>query len=181
MCIVGPAVTIVFFALWVPVAVIASLVVARLAWKESGTPVVAVLAAVIAAAGLIGFPRAVRSTASTARTNRSFDIAQSRRPDNPKVCLVQFKTCVNERVWDELRQRIPPHATYYMQSGSALISFYTFTSLFPRIATTNRHLADWVISYHHDPRSLGLKLARVWTLGPMSRAKRELLLAKVKS
>jgi hypothetical protein len=175
-------VRIVFFALWVPVAVVAALAVARLAWRETRTPVVAVLAAVIAAAGLVGFPRAVRDTASAARTDRSYDVAQSRRPDGPEDCLVKFVTCVNERVWAGLRSRIPPHDRYYVQTGSARIRFWTYTSLLPRIAVTDPRDADWIVSYRHDPRRLGIGIARTWTLGRVSTKKHDratLVLGKV--
>jgi len=76
-------VRIVFFALWVPVAVVAALAVARLAWRETRTPLVALLAAVIAAAGLVAFPRAVDDTVSAARTDRNVEIAQAQLSGRP--------------------------------------------------------------------------------------------------
>lgn len=174
---------IVFFALWVPIAVVASLAVARLAWRQTRTPVVALLAALVAAAGLIAYPRAVRDTASAARTDRSFDIAQAHRAGGPEDCLVKFVTCVNERIWTELRARIPARDTYFVQTGSARIRFWTYTSLLPRIAVTDPRRADYVISYRHDPRALRVGIARTWTLGRVStkkHAKGTLVLAQVK-
>lgn len=184
MCIVvGRTVRILFFALWVPVAVVAALIVARLAWRETRTPVVALLAALVAAAALVAFPRTVHDTAAAARTNRSYDIAQSRRAGGPEDCLVLYVTCVNERVWIALRARMPADATYYVQTGSARIRFWTYTSLLPRIAVTNKRAAGWIVSYRHNPRSLGVPIARTWDLGRVStqkHARPTLLLSKVK-
>jgi hypothetical protein len=172
---------ILFFALWVPVAAVGSLVVARLAWRESRSLLVAILAGVIAAAGLVAFPRAVDDTASAARRNHAYLAAQPTRPGGQEDCLVKYVNCVHERVWAELRQLIPAHDRYYVQTGSGLISFWTFTSLLPRIAVTDAQAADWVISFHHDPRTLGVRLARRWTLGPVftKGRKQTIVLAKV--
>lgn len=174
---------IVFFALWVPVAVVAALFVARSAWRETRTPVVALLAALIAAAALVSFPRTADDTFSTARRNHHYDVAQSRRAGGPEDCLVLYVTCVNERVWVALRARIPEHDTYYVQTGSARIRFWTYTSLLPRIAVKDKRAASWIVSYRHNPRGLGIPLARIWDLGRVStqkHARPTLVLAKVK-
>lgn len=174
---------IVFFALWVPVAVVAALLLARLAWRETRAPLVAVLAAFVAAAGLIVFPRAVVDTVSATRTNRNYDIAQAKLGAGRADCLVKFVTCVNERVWAELRQKIPAGEPYYVQTSSALIRFWTYTSLLPLTAVQDPRRADWIVSYRHDPHGLGIALARTWNLGRVStkaHAKATLELAKVK-
>ncbi|MGH3009071.1 MAG: hypothetical protein ACRDLM_06640 [Gaiellaceae bacterium] len=174
---------IVFFALWVPVAVVASLAVARVTWRETRTPLVALLVAVIAAAGLVAFPRAVLDAASAARTDRNFDVAQSHRSGGPEDCLVKFVTCVNESVWADLRQDIPAHDSYYVQTSSARIRFFTYTSLLPRIAVQDPRRAEWIVSYRHDPHGLGVGIARTWMFGPVSTKQHErgtLVLAKVK-
>lgn len=172
---------IVFFALWVPVAVLAALVVARLAWRETRTPLVALLAGVIAAAGLVSFPRALDDTASAARDGRAYRAAQQTRRGGYEDCLIKYATCVHERVWVRLRQLIPEHDRYYVLGDSALIRFWTFTSLLPRTAVTDAHDAGWVIAYRHDPHTLGLRYSRVWTIGPVfTKGPREtLVLAKV--
>jgi hypothetical protein len=176
-------VRIVFFALWVPVAVVASLAVARLAWRETRTPLVALLAALIAAAGLVAFPRAVLDAASAAHTDRNFDLAQSHRSGGPEDCLVKFVTCVDERVWAGLRREIPARDSYYVQTSSARIRFFAYTSLLPRIAVEDPRRAEWIVSYRHDPHGLGVGIARTWTFGPVSTKRHErgtLLLARVK-
>lgn len=173
---------IVFFALWVPAAVLAALVVARLAWRETRAPLVAVLAGVIAAAGLVALPRTVDDAASAARQNRRFDAAQSHRRGGPEDCLVKFITCVNGRVWEELARLIPADDSYYVQADSGRIRFFTYTSLLPRVATQHAHAADWVVSYRHNPATLGLRYSHEWKLGPVAAKGRDrgvIVLAKV--
>jgi hypothetical protein len=173
---------ILFFAVWVPVAVAGSLLIARLAWRESGSRWVGALAAVIAAAGLVAFPKAIDDTASAARSNHAYLAAQPARRGGHEDCLVKYITCVHEQVWARLRQLIPEHDRYYVQTGSGLISFWTFTSLLPRIAVTNVRDADWVIAFHHNPRQLGLRYSHEWTIGPVftKGKKQTLVLAEVR-
>lgn len=172
---------ILFFALWVPVAAVLSLAVARLAWRETRTLLVALLAGLIAAAGLLAYARSVDDTASAASRDRAYRAAQATRPGGAEDCLVKYVTCVHERAWSRLRQLIPADDRYYVQTGSGLIRFWTYTSLLPRIAVKDARDADWVVSYRHNPRTLGLSYSRMWTIGPVSTTGRRgaIVLAKV--
>jgi hypothetical protein len=175
-------VRIVFFALWVPVAVLSALIVARMAWRETRAPLVALLAGLIAAAGLVAFPRAVSDTASAASRNRAYRAAEATRRGGAEDCLVKYVTCVNRRVWAQLQQLIPEHDRYYVATEGGLIRFWTFTSLLPRIAVTHARDADWVIGYRLDPARLGLRYSRMWKLGPVSTKgpRHDIVLAEVK-
>jgi hypothetical protein len=156
------ALKIVFFALWIPVAVAAAFVVYRLARRETGALPVALLAGAIALAALVVFPRTVKDTAAAAHRFERHWSANKHRPGGPQDCLTyNFHACVHERVWGELRQLIPKHDRYYLQTDYGLIHFWTFTSLLPRIAVENVADADWVISYRADPAVLGVRFSSV--------------------
>jgi hypothetical protein len=159
------ALKILFFVLWIPVAVAAAFVVYRLARRETGVLSVALLVGAIALAALVVFPRTIKDTASAAHRYERLWSDNRHRADGPKDCLTaNFHACVRERVWGELRQLIPKHDRYYLQTDYGLIHFWTFTSLLPRIAVDDVHDADWVISYRADPHALGVRLASVHTI-----------------
>lgn len=159
------ALEIVFFVLWVPVAVAAAFVLYRLSRRETGVFSVAVLAGAIALAGLVVFPRTIKDTAAAAHRFERQWSANKNRPGGPQDCLTyNFHACVRERVWGELRQLIPTHDRYYLQTSYGLIHFWTFTSLLPRIAVENVHDADWVISYRADPKALGVHYSSLHTI-----------------
>ena len=159
------ALKIVFFVLWIPVAVAAAFVVFRLARRETGALPVALLAAAIALAGLVVFPRTVKDTAAAAHRYERLWSMNSHRKGGPKDCLTfNFHACVNERVWGELRQLIPKHDRFYLQTDYGLVHFWTLTSLLPRIAVADPRRADWVISYRADPKALGVRLGPLHTI-----------------
>jgi len=159
------ALKIVFFVLWIPVSIAAALVVFRLSRREAGALPVALLAGAIALAGLVVFPRTVKDTAAAARRFERHWNANKHRAGGPQDCLTaNFHACVRERVWAELRQLIPEHDRYYLQTDYGLIHFWTFTSLLPRIAVQNVDDADWVISYRADPKVLGARLESLHTI-----------------
>jgi len=176
------ALKILFLVLWIPVAVAAAYVVARLSRVETRSVATAILAGAIAFAGLVVYPRTIKDTAAAAHRYEKHWSANKHRADGPEDCLtMNFRACVRDRVWGELRQRIPRHARYYLQTNYGLVHFWTFTSLLPRIAVDDPHKADWIVSYRADPRTLGVPLAsrhtirHVYTNGAFS-----IVLAKVK-
>ncbi len=159
------ALKIVFFVLWIPIAVAAAFVVYRLSRRETGLLSVAVLAGAIALAGLVVFPRTIKDTAAAAHRYERLWSTNKHRAGGPEDCLTaNFHACVNEQVWGELRQLIPTHDRYYLQTNYGLIHFWTFTSLLPRIAVDNVHDADWVISYRADPKALGVRYSSLRTI-----------------
>lgn len=159
------ALKIVFFAVWVPVAVGAALVVFRLARRQTGAFSVAVLAAAIALAGLVVYPRTIKDTAAAAHRYERLWSSNRHRRGGPRDCLTfNFRTCVNDKAWAELRQLIPKHDRFYLLTNFGLVHFWTFTSLLPRIAVADPRKADWVIWYRADPRKLGVRLGRVHTI-----------------
>src|SRR5438132_2630873 len=159
------ALKIVFFVLWIPVSVAAAFMVYRLSRRETGALPVALLAAAIALAGLVVFPRTVKDTAAAARRFERHWSANKHRAGGPQDCLTSnVHACVRERVWGELRQLIPRYDRYYLQTDYGLIHFWTFTSLLPRIAVDDVRKADWVISYRADPKALGVGLTSVRTI-----------------
>ena len=64
---------------------------------------------------------------------------------------MNFRACVNDRVWGELRRTIPKDDRYYLQTNYGLVHFWTFTSLLPRIAVDDPRKADWIVSYRAEP------------------------------
>jgi hypothetical protein len=159
------ALKILFFVLWIPVAVAASYLVYRLARRETRALSVAVLAGAIALAGLVVYPRTIKDTAAAAHRYEKHWSANKHRADGPEDCLtMNFRACVHDRVWGELRRRIPKHDRYYLQTNYGLVHFWTFTSLLPRIAVDDPHKADWVISYRANPKALGVPLDSLHTI-----------------
>jgi hypothetical protein len=153
------ALKILFFVLWVPAGIVAALLVFRLSRRETKVLSVAVLAAAVALAGLVVYPRTIKNTVSAAHRYERLWSTNRHRAGGPKDCLsFNFDTCVNERVWSQLRQLIPPHDRFYLETNYGLIHFWTFTSLLPRIAVDDPHKADWVIWYRANPARLGVRL-----------------------
>ena len=150
---------VLFFVLWIPAAVVAGYVVFRIARGETRSLAVALLAAAIALAGLVVYPRTLKDTASAAhRAERLWSVNRHRK-NGPKDCLTfNFNACVNDRAWAELRRLIPKHDRFYLQTNFGLVHFWTFTSLLPRIAVDDPKKADWVIWYRADPGKLGVRL-----------------------
>jgi hypothetical protein len=175
------ALKIVFFVLWIPIAVVAALLVFRRARRETGVLSVAVLAGAVALAALVVYPRTFKDTASAAHRYRSHQKAQSSRPGGPQDCLTaNFHACVRERVWGELRNLIPPHDRFYVETDYGLIRFWTFTSLLPRIAVQNPRDAQWVIVYRANPDKLGVTLSkRILIRHVYANGKYSLLVGKV--
>lgn len=159
------ALKIVFFVLWIPVSIAAALIVFRLARRETGALAVAVLAGAIALAALVVYPRTLKDTASAARRFERHQSLQSTRAGGPQDCLtMNFHACVRERVWGELRQLIPKGDRFYVQTDYGLVRFWTFTSLLPRTAVEHALDADWVISYRGDPKTLGVRYSKLYTI-----------------
>jgi hypothetical protein len=153
------ALKILFFVLWIPVALAAAFVVFRLARRETGVLSVALLAGALALAGLVVYPRTIKDTASEAHRYERLWSENRHRPGGPKDCLTfNFRTCVNDKAWAELRALIPKHDRFYLETNYGLVHFWTFTSLLPRIAVDDPKRADWVIWYRADPKKLGVKL-----------------------
>ena len=153
------ALKILFFVVWIPVAVAAAFVLYRLTRRQTGALSVALLAAAIALAGLVVFPRTIKDTASAAHRYEQLWSTNRHRKGGPKDCLsFNFRTCVNDRAWAQLRALIPKHDRFYLETNYGLVHFWTFTSLLPRIAVTDPHEADWVIWYRANPKKLGVKL-----------------------
>jgi hypothetical protein len=175
------ALKIVFFVLWIPVAVVAALLVFRRARSETGVLAVAVLAGAVALAALVVYPRTFKDTAAAAHRYRNHQKAQSSQPGGPQDCLTaNFHACVRERVWGELRHLIPPHDRFYVETDYGLIRFWTFTSLLPRIAVEHPRDAQWVIVYRANPDRLGVKLSkRVLIRHVYANGKYSLLVGKV--
>jgi hypothetical protein len=176
------ALKIVFFVVWIPLTVAAAFLVFRLARSETRALPVALLAGAVALAGLVVFPRTVKDTAAAARRFERHWSANRHRPDGPQDCLtMNFHTCVRDRVWGELRRRIPVHDRYYLQTDYGLVHFWTFTSLLPRIAVDDPHQADWIISYRANPKTLGIRLAALHTIRHVyTDGSYSIVLAKVK-
>jgi hypothetical protein len=159
------ALKVLFFVLWIPVAVGAAYLVFRLARRETGALPVAILAGAIALAGLVVYPRTIKDTAAAAHRYERLWSSNKHRADGPQDCLtMNFRSCVRERVWGELRRTIPRRDRYYLQTNYGLVHFWTFTSLLPRIAVDDPRKADWVISYRADPKALGVPLGPVRTI-----------------
>jgi len=159
------ALKILFFVLWIPASIVAALVVFRLSRQETKVLPVAVLAAVVALAGLVVYPRTIKDTATAAHRYERLWSSNKNRKDGPQDCLtMNLRACVRERVWDELRQTIPKRDRYYLQTNYGLVHFWTFTSLLPRIAVDDPGKADWVVSYRADPNALGVPLGPVRTI-----------------
>jgi hypothetical protein len=153
------ALKIVFFVLLIPVAIAAAFVVHRLARRQTGVLSVAVLAGAITLAGLVVYPRTIKTTASAAHRYEQLWSTNRHRKNGPKDCLTfNFRTCVNDRAWAELRTLIPKHDRFYLLTNYGLVHFWTFTSLLPRIAVLDPHKADWVIWYRANPKTLGVRL-----------------------
>ena len=159
------ALKILFFVLWIPVAVVGAYLVARLARVETRSVAVAVLAGAIAFAGLVVYPRTIKDTAQAAHRYERLWSSNKHRKDGPQDCLtMNFRACVRDRVWGDLRRTIPRHDRYYLQTNYGLVHFWTFTSLLPRIAVDDPRKADWVVSYRADPKELGVPLGPVRTI-----------------
>ena len=159
------ALEIVFFVVWIPIAVVASAAVVRLARRQTRVLAVALLAGAIALAGLVVLPRTVKDTAAAARRFERLWSANRGRPGGPWDCLTaNLHACVREQVWGELRRLIPKHDRYYLQTDYGLIHFWTFTSLLPRVAVADVHDADWVVSYRANPKTLGVRLGPLRTI-----------------
>lgn len=177
------ALKILFFVLWIPVAVVAAYVVTRLARRDTKTVSVAVLAGAITFAGLFVYPRTIKDTAAAAHRYERLWSSNKHRADGPRDCLtMNFHSCVRDRVWGELRQKIPKHDRYYLQTNYGLVHFWTFTSLLPRIAVDDPRKADWIISYRADPKALGVPLASLHTIRHVyTNGAYSIVLAKVKT
>jgi hypothetical protein len=159
------ALEIVFFVLWIPVAIAAALVVYRLSRRGTGALGVALLAGAITLAALVVLPRTFKDTADAAQRFERFWSANKHPAGGPQDCLTaNFRACVRERVWSALRHLIPKHDRYYLQTDYGLIHFWTFTSLLPRIAVENVQDAGWVISYRGDPKVLGVRFSELHTI-----------------
>ncbi len=159
------ALKILFFVLWIPAGIVAALVVYRLSRRETGALSVALLAGAITLAALVVYPRTIKDTAAAAHRYERHWSANKNRAGGPQDCLTSnFRACVRERVWGELRQLIPKHDRYYLQTNYGLVHFWTFTSLLPRIAVENVHDAGWVISYRADPKALGVRYSSLHTI-----------------
>ena len=155
------ALKVLFFVLWIPVAVAAAYLVFRLARRETGVLSVAVLAGAIALAGLVVYPRTIKDTAAAAHRYEHLWSTNRHRQGGPRDCLtMNFRACVNDRVWGELRHEIPKSDRYYVQTNYGLVRFWTFTSLLPRIAVEHPKDAQWVIVYRANPDKLGVKLSK---------------------
>ena len=176
------ALKVLFFVLWIPVAVAAAYLVFRLARRETGVLSVAVLAGAIALAGLVVYPRTIKDTAAAAHRYEHLWSTNRHRPGGPRDCLtMNFRACVNDRVWGELRHEIPKGDRYYLQTNYGLVRFWTFTSLLPRIAVDDPHEADWIVSYRSDPKALGVPLGPVRTIRHVyENGASAILLARVK-
>src|SRR6478736_7619165 len=145
------ALKILFFVLWIPVAVVAAYLVSILARRETKAVPAAILAGAIAFAGLVVYPRTIKDTAAAAHRYEKHWSANKHRKDGPEDCLtMNFRACVRERVWGELRRKIPKSDRYYLQTNYGLVHFWTFTSLLPRIAVDDPRNAQWIISYRAD-------------------------------
>ena len=159
------ALKVLFFVLWIPVAVAAAYLVYRLARRETGALSVAILAGAIALAGLVVYPRTIKDTAAAAHRYERLWSTNKHRQGGPRDCLtMNFRACVNDRVWGELRRTIPKGDRYYLQTNYGLVHFWTFTSLLPRIAVDDPRKADWIVSYRADPKVLGVPLGPVRTI-----------------
>jgi hypothetical protein len=159
------ALKILFFVLWIPVAVAAAYLVFRLARRDTGVLSVAILAGAIALAGLVVYPRTIKDTAAAAHRYERLWSSNKHRKDGPRDCLtMNFRACVRERVWDDLRRTIPRSDRYYLQTNYGLVHFWTFTSLLPRIAVDDPRRADWIVSYRANPKALGVPLGPVRTI-----------------
>jgi hypothetical protein len=155
------ALKILFFVIWIPAAVVAGYVVYRIARGETKSLAVALLAAAIALAGLVVYPRTLKDTASAAHRAERLWSVNRHRAGGPKDCLTfNFNACVNDKAWAELRRLIPKHDRFYLQTNFGLVHFWTFTSLLPRIAVDDPKKADWVIWYRADPSKLGVRLGK---------------------
>lgn len=153
------ALKIVFFVLWIPVAVGAAFAVYRLARRQTGVLSVSLLAGAVALAGLVVFPRTIKDTAAAAHRYERLWNENRHRRTGPKDCLTfNFHGCVNDKAWAELRRLIPKHDRFYLETSYGLVHFWTFTSLLPRIAVDDPRKADWVIWYRADPGKLGVRL-----------------------
>ena len=159
------ALKVIFFVLWIPAAVLGSYLVFRLARTETRALPVALLAGAMTLAGLVVYPRTIKDTAAAAHRYEKHWSANKHRADGPEDCLtMNLRACVRDRVWGELRQKIPRHDRYYLQTNYGLVHFWTFTSLLPRIAVDDPRKADWIISYRADPKDLGVPLASSHTI-----------------
>lgn len=159
------ALKVLFFVLWIPASIVAALAVFRLSRQETGALPVAVLAAAIALAGLVVYPRTIKNTAAAAHRYERLWSANKHRAGGPWDCLTaDLHGCLREDVWAELRQMIPKHDRFYLQTDHGLIHFWTFTSLLPRVAVQIPRAADWVISYRADPEALGLRYSKLQTI-----------------
>src|SRR5262249_43289692 len=97
------ALKILFFVVWIPVAVAAAYLVYRLARGETRALSVAVLAGAIALAGLVVYPRTIKDTAAAAHRYEKHWSSNKHRPGGPEDCLtMNFRACVRDRVWGEL-------------------------------------------------------------------------------
>ena len=159
------ALKILFFVLWIPASIVAALLVFRLSRQETKVLPVAVLAAAVALAGLVVYPRTIKDTAAAAHRYERLWSANRNRPGGAWDCLTfNLHACVRDRVWAELRRTIPKHDRYYVQTDYGLVRFWTFTSLLPRIAVEHPRDADWVISFRGDPKTLGVRYSKVRTI-----------------
>lgn len=153
------ALKILFFVLWIPVAIAAAFVLFRLARRETGVLSVAVLAGAVALAGLVVYPRTIKDTASAAHRYERLWSENRHRAGGPRDCLTfNFHACVNDKAWAELRTLIPRHDRFYLLTDYGLVHFWTLTSLLPRIAVDDPLKADWVIWYRANPKKLGVRL-----------------------
>ncbi len=153
------ALKVLFFVLWIPASIVAALVVFRLSKQETKTVSVALLAAAIALAGLVVYPRTLKDTIDATRRYEQLRSTNTTRAGGPLDCLTSnFESCVNDRAWAELRRLIPKQDNFYLDTSYLLVRYWTFTSLLPRIATDDPHRAKWVVWYRADPTKLGVRL-----------------------
>ena len=121
------ALRILFFVLWVPVSIVAALLVLRLSRQETKVLSVAVLAAAVALAGLVVYPRTIKDTVAAAQRYEQLWSTNNHRAGGTWDCLtLNPNACVRERVWGELRQLIPKHDRYYLQTNYGLIHLTTY-------------------------------------------------------
>lgn len=123
---------------WQPVGLVISYGVYRTLRRAAIGRAAVVVGTVVAVAALAWFP--VAAAHLGARIHADAKLSQS-RVENAGAAYVPRLVPVIRK----LRALIPPGDTYRIQTHSARVEYWTFTSLLPRIAEPRGATADWLI------------------------------------
>jgi hypothetical protein len=135
----------------------------RIARRELGSVLAALLAAGALAAGLAMLPL---------QTARALDDAYDANTFT-RYAAERYGAAgrgFNVALLDRVRQVLPPDAVYYLdvkhRPGATALRFWTRGWLLPRVAVASPEEADWVLSWRGDLDALGVEVRDRRALAP---------------